>query len=82
MAADISQVIRASAAQRSGLGVFEFLNVNFIIRGVAIVFYPEHRGAKEIIIFHQFYITNSMYFFSPADHFIRAMCVNIFNKVR
>src|SRR5258706_10348149 len=82
MPANIPEVVRATAPQRNGFGVFKFLNINFIKSRITVIFYPEYSRAKKIIILYQFCKTNSMYFFPSADHLICSMGVNIFDKVR
>ena len=82
MTADIAKVVRAGAAQGSGFRVFELLYINFVVSGVAVIFHPKHSRAKQVIVLHQFYKTDRMYFFPPADYFIRSMSVNVFYKVR
>ena len=64
------------------LRVINFLYINFIIGGVAIILYPEYSGAKQIIVFNKFNKADSMDFFSTADHFICSMGVYVLDKVR
>ena len=82
MTANVSEIIRASAAQRSGTPIFKFLNIYFVECGVAVILYPENSSAKQVVILHQLHKPDSMDLFSSADHFVGAMCVNVLDKVR
>src|SRR5258708_37470392 len=82
MAADISQVIRAAAANGKRLGILEFLHVYLIVRRITVVFYPEGNRLEQLVVFDQLYIANSMDFLSPANYFVSPIGIYIFNKVR
>ena len=82
MPANIPQVIGACTTHGGGPGILEFLNINFVIGGIAVVFYPEHGRTEQVIILYQFDETNSMNFFPSADHFVSSMGVNVLDKVR
>ena len=58
------------------------LYIDLIVGAVTIVLYPESDRTHQFIILYQLYITNSMNFFAPADNFICAVGIHIFNKVR
>ena len=63
------------------LGFVELVEYDDLF-GSAVVLYPEYSRTKEVIIFYQFDKPDSMDLFSSADHFIRSMGVNVFDKVR
>jgi hypothetical protein len=82
MPADIPQVIGTAAADRKGLGILEFLDIDLVIGAIAVILDPEGDGFKQLIIFDQFYVTNCMDFLSSPDHFIGPIGVHILDKVR
>ena len=82
MAADITQVIRTGTTNRKCFGIFELLNIYFVVSGIAIIFYPESNRIQQFIIINQFNISDRMNLFSPANHFISSIGIYILNKMR
>lgn len=82
MAAYITQIIWASATERYKLWIFYFLNIYFVISGVAVIFHPEYCRAKQVFIFRQFHKPDGMDLFSSSYHFISSMGINVLDKVR
>src|SRR5687767_4653524 len=82
MPADITQIVWTSTSQGNMLRVINFLNINFVIRGIAVILYPEYGRAKQIIVLNKFNKADSMDFFSATDYLICSMGVYILDKVR
>src|SRR4030095_7307484 len=81
MPAYITKIIRTCTSDRKRFWIFYFLNIYLVKGGVNVILDPEYGGAKKIIIFNQLNKTDRMNFFSPANHFIRSMCVDVLDKV-
>jgi hypothetical protein len=80
--ANISQVIGASAPEIHGFGIPVFLHIYFVERAVSIVPNAKDYRPGKFIVFHQFYITDGMNLFTPANYFIRPVGIHIFNQIR
>ena len=79
MATNVSQIIGASAAKRSGLRVPEMMNVYFVVRAVTVILYPKGGRAKQFIVFDQFHIADGMDLLSSFDDLIGSVRVNVFD---
>src|SRR5215212_10094813 len=81
MAANVTEIIRACASQRQRFRILKFLDINLVISRVAVILYPENGRAKKVIIFNQFYKSNSVNFFPPPYHLIRSMGIYVLQKM-
>jgi hypothetical protein len=50
--------------------------VYLVKSGIIVVFDPEGHRTQQFIVFHKFNVSNGMYFFASADHFIGTIVVN------
>ena len=82
MTADVPEVIGAAAADRQGLGVLEFLDINLVVGSVTVVLHPESHRLEQLIVFYQLDISDGMDLLAAPDYFIRSIGVHIFDKVR
>jgi hypothetical protein len=57
MAADISEVVRATAPEGNQFGIGVFIDINLVKSIIAVIFYPKNNISCEFIMFNQFYIT-------------------------
>ena len=55
------------------------LDVYFVVSAVGIILNPEHNSIEQFVMFHQFNIAAGVNFFPPADYFIGAGIVNVFD---
>jgi hypothetical protein len=82
VSANIPHIIRAGAAHSNRAGIVILLNIYFVKCTVAVVFDPEDYTCHQLIMFNQLNESLGMDLFSTAYHFIGAVIVNIFDKVR
>ncbi len=78
MPADITQVIRTGATHGHTLRIFVIGYINLVIGGIVVVLNAENNRTKKVVMFNQVNKSDGMDLLSPPDHFITAVCVNVF----